>query len=367
MVDAVGISTGAARLKSSAQGDYPNVQNVAIGAGVTHTTAFATLATVVNLRANVNCWFSVGPTAAAHTAGSDYLPANTTWMLKIPQGATFSFIQDSVGGWVSVTPMLNQFANPTPGPSGLLLDSLPAAVGAYSFRKLRTAYAGAAMQVKRGSDNATQDIGFDSSGNFDIAGFNSFIGASTGYLNLWYDQSGNGNTMNAAGVSTAISLTALNGKPGATLTGGVATFQHQTTPVYAQPLTYNCIGYRTGAVATAGMWGDDLQQTGIYPYVTTGTCTIYAGTLSATVPCSNGVMHCLTGVFNGSSSSLTVDGTTTSGLSPGAGGNTGFRLGNVGGNAFTGTVSEALVWNSALSAANITTLGANQKAYWGTP
>lgn len=116
MVDAVGISVGWDRLASSAQGDYPNVQSIAIGAAAAQTIPFSSLATVVTLRATVNCWFRVGGTAAAHVAGSDYLPANTTWMLKIPQGAILSFIQDSVGGWVSVTPAVNQFPNPTPGP-----------------------------------------------------------------------------------------------------------------------------------------------------------------------------------------------------------------------------------------------------------
>jgi len=75
------------------------------------------------------------------------------------------------------------------------LDTWPGATAAYSFRKLRTGYTGAAMQVRRSSDNATQDIGFTSNGNFDAAAFNAFVGSGTGYVNRWYDQPGNGNDL----------------------------------------------------------------------------------------------------------------------------------------------------------------------------
>jgi len=48
-------------------------------------------------------------------------------------------------------------------PSSLLLDLYPGATVAYSLRKLRTAYSGSAIRVRRSSDNTEQDFGFDSS------------------------------------------------------------------------------------------------------------------------------------------------------------------------------------------------------------
>jgi hypothetical protein len=71
------------------------------------------------------------------------------------------------------------------------LDLFPSAAAAYSLRKLRTAYTGSAIQVRRSSDNATQNIGFDSSGNLDTAALSSFVGAGNGTVSIWYDQSGN--------------------------------------------------------------------------------------------------------------------------------------------------------------------------------
>lgn len=76
--------------------------------------------------------------------------------------------------------------------SGILLDDFPSAALAYSFRKLRTAYAGSAVRIRRDSDNAEQDIGF-SGNDFDTAEAASFIGeGGIGWIVTWYDQSGNG-------------------------------------------------------------------------------------------------------------------------------------------------------------------------------
>lgn len=72
--------------------------------------------------------------------------------------------------------------------SSLLLDDYTA-VAAYSLRKLRTAYSGNAIRVRRSSDNAEQDIGF--SGNaLDESSLTTFVGANDGFVTKLYDQSG---------------------------------------------------------------------------------------------------------------------------------------------------------------------------------
>lgn len=73
-----------------------------------------------------------------------------------------------------------------------VLDGISNVAAAYSLRKLRSAYSGYAVRVRRSSDSAEQDIGFDGSGNFDSSAFSSFVGGGTGYVRTWYDQSGNG-------------------------------------------------------------------------------------------------------------------------------------------------------------------------------
>jgi hypothetical protein len=69
----------------------------------------------------------------------------------------------------------------------LLLDLYPAAI-AFSVRKIRTAYAGACMRVRRSSDNAEQDIGFELNGALDTAALLAFVGSGDGFVTVWYGQ-----------------------------------------------------------------------------------------------------------------------------------------------------------------------------------
>ena len=74
-----------------------------------------------------------------------------------------------------------------------LLDLFPNAAAAYSLRKLRSAYTGNCIRVRRSSDNTEQDIGFNVVGNLDTTSLTSFCGSSNGFVTTWYDQSGNSN------------------------------------------------------------------------------------------------------------------------------------------------------------------------------
>jgi hypothetical protein len=66
-----------------------------------------------------------------------------------------------------------------------------ASAAAFSLRKLRCAYAGFAIQVRRSSDNATSNIGFTANGDLDTVALKTFVGANSGFVSIWYDQSGN--------------------------------------------------------------------------------------------------------------------------------------------------------------------------------
>jgi hypothetical protein len=82
----------------------------------------------------------------------------------------------------------------------LLLNLFPGASAAYSLRKLDTTYAGSAIQVRRTTDNATQDIGFVNN-VLDLTALTTFLGVNAGAVSIWYDQSGNGrNLINATAI-----------------------------------------------------------------------------------------------------------------------------------------------------------------------
>lgn len=62
-----------------------------------------------------------------------------------------------------------------------------------SLRKLNPAYSGNCLRVRRSSDNTTLDVGFNGAGELDTAALLAFVGSGSGFVNIWYDQSGSGN------------------------------------------------------------------------------------------------------------------------------------------------------------------------------
>ena len=120
----------------------------------------------------------------------------------------------------------------------LLLDLYPSASVAFSVRKLRTAYTGSAIRVRRSSDNAEQNIGFVN-GNLDTSSLLSFCGASDGYVTTWYDQSGNGNNASQGsavtqpmivGAGTLITLTGV-GTPKSAISFAGSQWFNYSTPI----------------------------------------------------------------------------------------------------------------------------------------
>lgn len=114
---------------------------------------------------------------------------------------------------------INSYAFTTAVIDTLPLDAANGTVG-FSLRKIRTAYAGSAVRVRRSSDNTEQDIGF-SGADFDAASFSAFVGGGNGFAVTWYDQ-GTG-SLNATQSTQAnqpqITLSAQNGHPVLTFDG----------------------------------------------------------------------------------------------------------------------------------------------------
>jgi hypothetical protein len=102
----------------------------------------------------------------------------------------------SVTPTFTTTPTNTTTSTPTPTatPIPLLLDTYPSLL-AYSLRKLRTAYTGSAIRVRRESDNAEQDIGFVNN-ELDTASLSSFVGSSSASITKWYNQGSTGDVDN---------------------------------------------------------------------------------------------------------------------------------------------------------------------------
>jgi hypothetical protein len=106
------------------------------------------------------------------------------------------------------------------GISFLALDQIGApAAAAYSLRKLRTAYTGSAIRVRRSSDNIEADIGFTATGELDTAALLAVVGGGNGFVTRWYDQSGNGRNatqttlVNQPQIVDSGAVITMNGRP----------------------------------------------------------------------------------------------------------------------------------------------------------
>ena len=78
-----------------------------------------------------------------------------------------------------------------------LLDTLAGqnAAAAYSLRRLKNSYNGAAIRVRRSNDNSEIDIGFDQNGELNESDLTSFVGVNNGFVTTWYDQTSSGNPL----------------------------------------------------------------------------------------------------------------------------------------------------------------------------
>lgn len=136
-------------------------------------------------------------------------------------------------------------------PSGetLLLDSMTAPAVAFSTRKLRTAYSGQCLRVRRSSDNAEQDIGF-ASNKLDTASLLTFVGAGDGFVVTWYDQSGNGRDAAQATAGNQLYVV----QSGATLAWGAQGDVGILNPFEDRYLSYTSVAAASGYSA---LWAVD--------------------------------------------------------------------------------------------------------------
>ncbi len=141
----------------------------------------------------------------------------------------------------------------------LPLDSVSvSAAGAYSLRRLRGAYTGPALRVRRSSDNAEQDIGFDNDGNLNTASLLAFVGSGDGFVTVWYDQSGNARdkTQTAAASQPRIvvsgTVQTMGSRPAINFGGSP---QHLATATSYNVWAVVAAAQHTSFVSLAGLWG----------------------------------------------------------------------------------------------------------------
>lgn len=256
--------------------------------------------------------------------------------------------------------------------SSPVLDGLSAsAAAAYSLRKLRSAYAGSAIRVRRSSDNAEADIGFTGN-NFDTAALLAHVGVGDGFVTTWYDQSGNSSRnlgQSTAGSQLRIALsgaveTGPNSRPVVRALGA----QHMTAASWgsvAQPFTRNYVidDASTGHVLNSL---NSTPNTAEYFSAAT-TIRMYAGSDGPSNSLTATEAAVLTSIYNGASSQQAKNGTLSSAANPSTNAFAGITIASSNGSlAFTTALfCELVIFASALSTGDRQALERDQGAYYG--
>jgi len=101
------------------------------------------------------------------------------------------------------------------GGASLPLDSYSSLTAAWGVRRLKSSYTGNLVGLRRSSDNAEADFGYDVNGDLDVAAITTWVGEGTAYLHTWYDQSGSNNlTQTTAGNQPLYEASIIGSKPG---------------------------------------------------------------------------------------------------------------------------------------------------------
>jgi hypothetical protein len=248
-----------------------------------------------------------------------------------------------------------------------LLDLYPNAAAAYSVRKLRSAYTGSAIRVRRSSDNAEQDIGFVNN-VLDTSSLTSFCGSGTGFITTWYDQSGNARN---------VTQTTAANQPQIVLGGNIVVLNNKSSinfdgtddkllssfSLISQPNTIFSVA-SVEDTSTLRLMYDDDGGNDRNTYDNNGDVFAGAPVLDGTIWTTN-IQYLHSVLYNGNSSSVHRNGSLNVSGSLGTQGLSGLTIGaRFSGNFWDGKIQEIIIYNSNQSS-NRTGIESNINTYYG--
>jgi hypothetical protein len=237
----------------------------------------------------------------------------------------------------------------------LLLDDVPSAYAAHSVsRKLRTAYSGNCLEVRRSSDNTTQDIGFVNN-ILDTAALMAFTGTSSAFVRTLYDQSGNGRDVqqttngNQPQIVSSGTLITVNSKPAmqhATVSQQFLTLASVTTN-YNNLTTFSvCKATNTSANTAYTMGGNPTRW--FLPRVASSVFYFgYAGNASAiNLGAYNTNLNVFAAIANGSNVDGYTNGAYVGSIAESSANTTVIDIGRAATTYFEGFTQEFITWAS---------------------
>lgn len=257
-----------------------------------------------------------------------------------------------------------------------VLDTVTGAAAAYGLRRLRTAYSGSAIRVRRSGDNAQLDIGFTASGALDTAALLAHIGVNAGSIVTWYDQSGNARNMgqgtggNQPRIVVSGTLQTSGGLP-AIVCQSIVGNHHLTTPTWgtvAQPFSRNAVIAMPASITNfTHVMNTETGTPNVSDYINSSSLTLFAGTNGPAAAVSANERLVYTSIYNGGSSIIAKNGTASGTSNPGSNSNAGISINrNESGSLYGDFIyQEVIVFDRALSTTDRQTLERNQGAYYG--
>jgi hypothetical protein len=170
-----------------------------------------------------------------------------------------------------------------------------------------------------------------------------------------------------------LGISGLNSLPCMQFTAGSNTFLAnsvnyntvQAGAITAQPFTVSYVAVRTSGVAYMDAFASGAGVQAGFD-TTANKVFVYAGSNLPTATATDGVFHAVQTIWNGASSVLYVDGSSTTTASTPGTNSLGITL-SIGGSSslLTGCVAEVSLWNAAFSGANNSTMNTNQHSTSG--
>jgi hypothetical protein len=207
------------------------------------------------------------------------------------------------------TPTLTPTSSAVPLP--LLLNQYPGDSHSYSLRKLDNTYNANIVEVRRSSDDTTQNIGFVGD-NLDISSLMSFVGTSPtdyGYIKTWYSQDVNNrdatqtNNNNQPMIVSGGTLITENGEPTIRFDGSTSFFTFNATSLantkYSTFQVHSRASSKSSNYFMGGFeQGQNLMLIFGYASNTSYLLAQYSNDLSATIPAFTGSTLELFNCFN---------------------------------------------------------------------
>ena len=267
-------------------------------------------------------------------------------------------------------------------------DAIPSIVAAYGMRRLLASYTGALVRLRRASDNAESDFGYDANGDLDVAAIATWLTATTGYAVTWYDQSGNSKnvTQSTAANQPLYVASSQNGLPVLRWDGsndGLATSDELSLPTLSAMIAWDGDGSNMRLLDHRGLgvfgvtqgWQIKNRQSGEDLIVADDGAGHYravndTGTISA-------ASHITTMTYSSGSIAAYIDGSAygtedSTGAASGTMGSiaktTPLRIGKEAGGTtsqiFSGDVFEVIIANAVWSTGDRNAARVAMNAYW---